>query len=150
MARAAAEMRARGLGVGEPDPARQVQPDGSELRWRTAALAGGPEWRPFRIQWEQPDPERLADTRVRRLHAPHPLGDVQMRHIVIASRDPVGDAEWYARLTGHPAARKGRGGGCRWRGATSSWWRRVRALRTARRRGSRGSSWRGQSPAGSG
>ncbi|BDG59812.1 VOC family protein [Caldinitratiruptor microaerophilus] len=109
MARAAAELRARGLAVGEPEPGRRVRPDGSELRWRTAALTGGPEWRPFLIQWEQPDPERLADLRARGIDAPHPLGEVQMRHIVIASRDPAGDAEWCAHLTGHPARREGAG-----------------------------------------
>jgi hypothetical protein len=100
MAAALADLRARGFAVGDPQPGARTRPDGTTLRWQTATLTVGPAWRPFLIQWGDPDPWRLQDLRARAVDAPHPAGLRSLRHLVIATADPAADAAWAGRLLG--------------------------------------------------
>lgn len=104
LAAAVATLRQRGLDVEEPERGRRIRPDGSVVGWQTAAIRTGPQWRPFLIQWDQPDPERLADLRERGIDAVHPSGARQMKRLEIASLDPAGDAAWCSTLVGAPAS----------------------------------------------
>ncbi|MBE3590167.1 MAG: VOC family protein [Firmicutes bacterium] len=104
---AAERLRERGLSVADPVPGERRRPDGTRLTWRMAPIEAGPSWRPFLIEWGEADSRRLASLREQGLDAPHPLGDLALDHLVIASRDPAADATWAARLTGRGAAPEG-------------------------------------------
>lgn len=100
LATARRSLGAVGIEVGEAAPGSRTRPDGTVLGWQTAQITSGPNWRPFLIQWEQPDPDRLADLRWRGIDAPHPLGPLFVDNLVVASLTPEADAAWAGRLTG--------------------------------------------------
>lgn len=90
--RSVADIRARGLAIGDPQPGRRMRPDGVELRWRTASFddAMWGSLLPFLIQHEVPPAAVATDV----------VGvEVEVRHL--ESTVPT-----YSALVGHEPRRQ--------------------------------------------
>jgi hypothetical protein len=89
---------ALGYSPGEPFAMQRARPDGNVLSWRLL-VPGGHTWRrpwPFLIQWDNPDPQRLAWDGV----GEHPNGAVGVAGLTILTRDLDAVARLYAEQLG--------------------------------------------------
>jgi Glyoxalase-like domain len=91
-----ADVRRRGVVIGDPAAGAIRYPNGNTAAWETAWVDEGPGWRPFFIRYPTPRSERLA---MRRLQQ-QPLPDWSFRAIGLETPDPPVAAAWLARLLG--------------------------------------------------
>lgn len=78
-----------GLEVVGPTPLSRTRPDGSVVSWKLLFVGKKgvyPEL-PFFIEWDESDEDRLKDLKERGTIAEHPLGDVTLQSVGIATKD---------------------------------------------------------------
>jgi len=78
-----------GLEVVGPTPLSRTRPDGSVLSWKLLFVGEKgiyPEL-PFFIEWEESDEERLNDLKERGTIDKHPIGDVTLKSVGIATKN---------------------------------------------------------------
>jgi hypothetical protein len=115
----AEEMQAKGLRVTGPLPGSRTRADGSVINWQMLFVESernGPRL-PFFIQWAERDEDRRADLTSRRIIAPHPVGEVRIRHVAYAVRELDKWAalwqEWFGLAAGEPYVDFGLNAVCR-------------------------------------
>jgi hypothetical protein len=96
LAEAARLLEKQGWKTSGPFPGSRTRPDGTLLRW-SLLFPEGPDDElppPFLIRWEQSDEERREDLSRRSAIAPHPAGNLRLKHVAVAVRDLGRAAKW--------------------------------------------------------
>lgn len=104
----AQRLKEKGLRVTGPLPGSRKRADGSVISWKMlfAETDNSLLPLPFLIEWGQSDEERRQDLTSRGIIAPHPAGDVRIKHVAYAVRQltPTVDRlrEIYGATAGEP------------------------------------------------
>jgi hypothetical protein len=104
----AEDLQEKGLQTTGPLPGSRIRADGSVINWQmlfAESERSGPPL-PFFIQWAESDEERRRDLTNRRIIAPHPVGEIRIRHVAYAVRELAESAarwqEWFGFAADEP------------------------------------------------
>jgi hypothetical protein len=91
-----ADVRSRGVEIGDPLSETYHGADGRTYAWQAAWVSEGPGWRPFFIQYEHRRADRLARAEEQNCR----LADWRFHRFDLETPDPAAAARWLARVLG--------------------------------------------------
>ena len=98
-----ANLRSRGVPVGDPEDGSIERTDGSTGVWQSALLQGGPRWAPFFINYGLP----IDDWAARFRELGFPKDPWALQGVTVQVPDPSASASWLADVCGLDALRIG-------------------------------------------